>query len=568
MRLRLQACGIRPISNLVDVTNWILLELGHPLHAFDLDKLTGAIVVRRAAAGEPIQTLDGQVRTLEAGDIVIADARGPVAVAGVMGGASSEVTASTRRVLLEAATFDPRSVRRTSRRLGLISEASYRFERGVDAVGIPAAARRAAAMLAALGGGAVVAQEVDRSSALVPPRTIRLPVQRFERVAGRALSPRSVEQLGRIGVQVQTAGQGAGATLEATPPSFRRDLEIAEDLIEELLRLSDAYLSPPERGRVLLTSVPSGHPEALADRARDLLAALGLCEAMTWGFVPRARLQLLANGKDLPGLTEGVFVKNPISADYEVMRTSLLPGLADALARNLARGVWDPALFEVGPVVERGAGVEAEPVQSDRAAGVLAGKGAGWLKPGEALDFHDLKTTVEELLHGLGIAEAEYRAPASAPYLHPGVSADVAAAGRVVGHLGELHPLIAQRLGVETRAFYFELLLSGLAHARAPLKGAAPPRFPAVGRDVSFWIAVDVSAAAQRDAFLAAGEPLLVDLRVLEDYREGRHVPAGKKGMLWSLTYRAERTLTDAEADAAHARVVAALAQRFEVAIR
>ncbi len=563
MRLRLQYCGVRAISNLVDVTNYVLLETGHPLHAFDLDKLANGIVVRRALPGERMVTLDNQTRELRPEDVVITDANGPVALAGVMGGASSEVSEDTHGVLLEAATFDPSSIRRTARRLGLNSEASYRFERGVDANGVVQAARRAVSLLSVLGGGRVVRAMVDRYPGPRPPVQVELSSARLRRVTGADYSIAFArERLERLGIACALTDDG----LVATIPSYRQDIRIAEDLIEEILRMGE-YGKPANKERLLTNATPRADPEAPADRARGLLAGAGLHEIVSWAFVPRAVLDAVSDGKN-EGLSNGVVVKNPISADYEVMRTCLLPGLADALKRNLSRGQGEVWLFEVGPIVRRGE--EKSPSESNRAAGLICGRRAEWLKPGEELDFFDLKRVVEDLLRGFGVGDALYSAPAAVPYLHPGVSAQVSTReGTLLGHLGELHPAVARKLGVEVRAFYFELAVDALAGLSQALRIVAPPRFPAVARDVSFWIDEQVSAEAQRGAMRAAGESLLRDVTVLEDFRDPKYAPPGKKGMLWTLTYRAaDRTLTDTEADQAHARVIKALSDRCSIQIR
>ena len=249
------------------------------------------------------------------------------------------------------------------------------------------------------------------------------------------------------------------------------------------------------------------------------------------------------------------------------MRTTLLPGLAAALVRNQSRGVADVRLFEVGPVVHPGSG--PEPAQREQVALLISGQSAGWLKPGEALDFFDLKRAVGDLLAGFGV-EAEYAAATDVPFLHPGVAAALSLpGGSRLGVAGELHPGAARRLGLEVRAFYAELDLEPLAGGRGPARSVPPPRFPASTRDLSFWVDEGVPSATQRAAFLAAGEPLLRDVAVLEDFRDPRYAPAGKKGMLWTMTYRADdRTLTDAEADAAHAKVVAALSGKLTITVR
>ena len=578
LRIRLAACGVRAISNLVDVTNYVMLETGHPLHAFDLDRLSGGIVVRRANRAERMTTLDGIERPLQEGDVVIADGRGAVALAGVMGGATSEVSEGTTAVLLEAATFDPRSVRRTAKRLGLHSEASHRFERSVDANGIPHAALRAAAMIARLGGGVVNGEPVDRYPMHQHPRKATLSLAGLTRTAGFEIPlAQAAEKLASIDISADVAGD----LLTAIVPTFRPDISIEPDLIEEVMRLTGydrvpARLPPGARA-------PAASPEALSDRARDVLAAQGLHEAVTWGFVPKPWLEALGKARrNGAPLADGIVVKNPISSDYEVMRTSLFPGLAEAARRNLMRGVPDVALFEVGPVVLRGADAKEHPAEPTIAAGILVGRRADWLKPGEPFDFYDAKRVVDELLRALGIEDASYRAPGvggaaggggESTILHPGVAARIFSgaqgAGREVGMVGEVHPAQRKRFGLPDGALYFEVEIDAVAGERRAPASVAPPRFPAATRDVSFWIAEAITADEQRGAMAAAAEPLLRELAVLEDFRDPRYVAPGMKGMLWTMTYRAaDRTLTDPEVDAAHARVVSALGAAHAISIR
>ncbi len=565
MRVRLGACGVRAISNLVDVTNYVMLETGHPLHAFDLDRLRGGIVqVRRANRGEKITTLDGVERPLQEGDVVIADGHGAIALAGVMGGAESEVSSATTAVLLEAATFDPRAVRRTAKRLGLHSEASHRFERGVDAEGVPHASKRAAALLARLGGGALAGEGIDRYPQQAHPRRVTLSTAGLSRLAGFEIPlAQAAEKLAAIGIA--SAPDGADR-IAATVPTFRPDVTIEEDLVEEVMRLVGYDRAPARLPRG--GGTPSPSPEALADRARDALAALGLAEIVSWGFVPRPWLAALGEP-----LSDGIALKNPISADYEVMRTSLLPGLVDAARRNVARSVLDVGLYEVGPIVRRAADAKEAPRESMSAAAILVGRRAGWLEPDEPVDFFDAKLVASELLRALGV-EAPAFVPAprgTTPALfHPGVSAEIrVGGGQVIGKLGELHPRLRRTLGLEQRAFYLEVGVDAVAGERHAVRSVAPPRFPASSRDISFWIDESVTAAEQRALMSSADEPLLRDLRVLQDYRDPRYAPPGKKGMLWTLVYRADdRTLTDAEVDAAHARIVAALQAAPSIVLR
>ena len=561
MRVRLAACGMRAISNLVDVTNYVMLETGHPLHAFDLDKLKGDVQIRRANKGERMTTLDGVDRALQEGDVVIADDSGGIALAGVMGGADSEISASTTAVLLETATFDPRSIRRTAKRLGLHSEASHRFERGVDAEGVPHASRRAAAMLARAGGGAVAGEGIDRYPQQQEVRRVSLSAGGLSRLAGFDIPlAQAADKLAANGVASTPDGDDR---LNATIPSFRPDLSIEQDLVEEVMRLVGYDKAPARLPRS--SGAPAPSPQAFADRARDLLAALGLSEIVSWGFVPRAWLAPLC-----APLSDGIVVKNPISADYELMRTSLLPALLDAARRNVARGVGDVGLFEVGPVVWRAADAKEAPQEPFYAAAILTGRRPDWLKPGAPVDFFDAKHVAVELLRGLGIGSPRF-APLRDGPLHPGAGAAIFVDGSEtrVGLCGEVHPRIAKALGLEQRAVCVEVLLNAVEGRRQAVRSVPPPRFPAVTRDISFWIDVAESADEQRARMVAAAGPLLRDLGVLEDYRDPKYAPAGKKGMLWSLTYRADdRTLTDAEVDAAHARVVGALKASPSVVIR
>jgi phenylalanyl-tRNA synthetase beta chain len=371
----------------------------------------------------------------------------------------------------------------------------------------------------------------------------------------------AAKKLAAIGIPSEPEGTDR---LNATVPSFRPDVTIEEDLVEEVMRLVGYDRAPARLPRG--SGAPATSPEALADRARDLLAAAGLSEIVSWAFVPRSWSAPLG-----ASLSEGVVVKNPISADYEVMRTSLLPGLVDAAKRNVARGTRDFGLYEVGAVVWRGADAKHDPKEPTYAAAILVGRRAGWLRPGEPLDYYDAKGIATELLRGLGISSPRFVPLKEGVLLHPGAGASIrSGTGELsFGQVGEIHPRVLRALGLEERALYLEVLLDVVSGVRRPIRSAPPPRFPTATRDISFWIDEGVSADDQRALLTSTAEPLLEDLAVLEDYRDPRYVPPGKKGMLWTLTYRAaDRTLTDGEVDAAHARVVAVLKASPSVAIR
>ncbi len=588
MRRRLEAVGVRPISNLVDVTNYVMFELGHPLHAFDYDRVErGAIIVRRAKAGERMTTLDGQERQLvapgpgagggadEPGDILVCDPRGPVGLAGVMGGGGSEVAGATTRILLEAASFDPRSIRRTAKRLGLHSEASHRFERGVDANGVDFASARAARLLAETGGGRVARGLVDQHPRPATPMTLELRPARVAAVLGTTVTPIDISRyLKTLELTVDPAEPDERwldpeATLRVTVPTFRRDLEREVDLIEEVARLHGLDKIPATLP--VSQAAPTSPRDRLGDLSRAALTAAGLDEAITFGFTAPARLAALRFPDGHPA-ARPIGVKNPMRPEQAVMRTSLLANLLPALAHNLSFGVSDVRLFEIGsvffPRAEPAAAPSETPVIERRfCAGVLSGNRPGWLEDAGPLDFWDVKGAVERLFQALRIPVdfAPLRNPNG--FLHPGVAATVMVAGPPVGSgrgvhvgaVGEVHPETRDRLGLSRPCFAFELDLDNLPPL-TPAQLGPIPRYPAVGRDVSFFVDEDVPAARIRDAILADRPPLLGEVNVLEDYREPGRVPPGKKGMLWSLTYRsAERTLTDAEVDAMHEALVARL---------
>ena len=550
-RLRLAALGQRSLSNVVDATNLALQLTGQPLHAFDLDKLTErAIVVRRARAGETLRTLDGQARALAPDDVVIADATRAVAVAGVMGGADTEVTGATRRILIESAYFDPARVRRTAKRLGLHTEASHRFERGVDPDGAPWASRWCAQLVDELAGGATTPHRMlDVYPRPMAPREVALRLARTRALLGADVPDAEQERiLAALGLDPVKRGE----SLIARVPPRRPDLTREVDLIEEIARVRgyDSIGATLPR----LESVPAAPGSRTSERARDALMGLGFDEVVTYALVAPERLRAF-------GVENFLRIANPIREELSAMRTTLIAGLTGALERNLLRGVADVKLFEVGEVFLPTGG--AMPDERRRVAGVLAGRADGWLRPGAELDLFDVKGAVEELLSALGHA-ADYEAGAE-PWLHPGAQARVTVGDRPIGALGELHPDLARALGLEVRALVFELDLASLGPAPAQALTELP-RFPAVTRDLSFFIAAHVTAREIARAIAAARDPLCAEFRVVEDYREPGKVPAGKKGMLWSFTYRApDRTLTDAEVQALHDALRARLQQSLQI---
>ena len=565
---RLRAVGVRPISNLVDVTNYVMFELGQPLHAFDAMTLTaGVIGVAPAGDGEKFTTLDNVPRVLVAGDIVIREGARAVALAGVMGGRDSEVTAGTTRVLLEAASFHPQLVRRTARRLALHSEASHRFERAVDPELATLASARAARLMCQLAGGAPLGDVVDAYPGARAPAPIAVRMPRVRLIAGVAIDESTCSNsLERLGCTVEVA---SGRELTVTPPSARPDIAREIDVIEEILRVVGYDVIPATLPG--LRVAPPVRERDPGDLARQALAAAGATEAITYAFQSADR----CNALGVPGSdrrAQPIAIRNPMSEHQAVMRTSLLPNLLAAVARNASYNRPDVALFEVGHVfLRRGEGSGERPPHelADEpvwAAGVLAGVRDAQLGFGAPWDVFDAKALALVAIRAVGGRElgVHVSATSAVAYLHPGVAGELRIAGEhdPIGWFGEVHPAVRARLGVDVPVFAFEVEL-----ARVPLAGPvqmrAIPRFPGSTRDVSLLLAADILAARVQATIEAANEPLVSSVRLLEDYRDAK-LGAGMKSMLWSIAYRApDRTLTDVEVDRAHETIVGRLVENL-----
>jgi phenylalanyl-tRNA synthetase beta chain len=571
LQRRLEGCGVRSISNVVDATNFVLLEMGHPLHAFDLDKVAGAeIVVRTARPGEKLTTLDGKERALGPEDLLIADRDRGSALAGVMGGGDSEISAGTSRVLLESAWFAPGGIRRTSRRQGLKSEASYRFERGADPGMVIPALDRCAALIAELSGGTIRPGIVDAHPRAAKPGRVRLRWSRPAQVLGMEI-PR--EEARRILTGLAFAEREAdadGATFEV--PSWRVDVSIEEDLVEEIVRTKGYDAIPETLPRTAIeTPAEASEPQAVA-RVRAALEGAGFAEAVNFSFVAERELlpfeQQVATG-DGSGRAVGVALKNPISADLSVMRTSLVPSLLKNAVHNRRQRVDDVRLYEIASVYRPHPDPKDRPTaESIEVAAVLCGRRSplGWAAGGEPLDFHDAKAAAIAVLEALGV-EARWEARAEG-WLHPRTSARILGAdGAPIGEVGELHPRVAATFdlprGVLALRFSLEALM---AHMQLVPQYRPIPRLPAVLRDLAVVVAEEVTTASVEAAIREEG---LVEGVTLFDVYRGAPLPSGKKNLALAIRYRAaDRTLTDAEADAAHARIVQRLAARVGAELR
>ncbi len=570
MRWRLEAVGLRPLNNLVDVTNYVMIECGQPLHAFDLSSLAGAeIIVRRAHDIKTLRTLDGQERVLAPDDLLICDRDRAVAIAGIMGGENSEVREQTTTVLLESAYFVPETVRRTARRLGLRSEASYRFERGVDPQGTVLALNRAAALITQLAGGQVSRGVIDVCPQPLLPGQIPLRAQRVTSFLGTTVEASEIERrLRTLGMALRRERRG---TWRVTVPSYRADLTQEADLIEEIARLRGYETIPTLLPRSEVQEKKPDQDSLWSKRIRACLAAQGLAEMLNLSFTS-ARLNAL-----FPGLTPGsapVALVNPLSAEDAELRRSLLSNLIRALQLNLRQGESGVTVFELGKVFGKGDGslVMGQKQERFSLAGVLYGNWpvTGIGQEGQRLNFADLKGILEtlwlELHYGVPV---RWNRASEVAFLHPGKAAVLSANGATLGVAGALHPTLCAELGLSETPWVFELDLDALLRGARLVTSYQPlPRFPAAVRDVALVADNELPAQAVVDAVNALANPLIVKMRLFDLYH-GDPIPAHKKSLAYSIAYRAtDRTLTAEEVNTLHAQVVQHLVQTLGVEVR
>ncbi|MGQ0464123.1 MAG: phenylalanine--tRNA ligase subunit beta [Sporichthyaceae bacterium] len=577
LKQRVAAAGMRPISLTVDVTNYVMLELGQPIHGYDLGKLRGAIGVRRAKSGEKLETLDGAVRDLDPEDLLIVDDSGPIGLAGVMGGASTEMGEDTVDVLIEAAHFAPVVIARGARRHKLPSEASRRFERGVDPALPPIAAARVATLLEELAGGTLDPAGTDVNR-LGEPTRIEIDVDYPARLAGRPIDADTVRRrLQQIGATTTLDG----TRLSVVAPSWRPDVTDPADVAEEVIRL-EGYDSIP----ATLPAAPAGRGLTRSQQRRRgvarALAGAGFVEVLNYPFVSEKNFDALLLDADDPRRT-ALRLANPISQDEPLLRTTLLPGLLEAARRNIGRGNTDLALFEIGRVfrpmagsppaprlpvdrrasaAELAATEESLPRQPRRVAVVLTGarRSAGWWGTGRPADWADAVEAAKICARAAG-ATLEIRNDVHAPW-HPGRCARLSVPGPdgpvLVGHAGELHPRALGILGLPARTVAAELDLDVLVAAGGSVTAAPISGFPVATQDVALVVDAAVAAEAVAAALRAGGGELLESVRLFDVY-VGDQLGAGRKSLAFALRFRApDRTLTAEEVAAARAASVAA----------
>lgn len=560
---RLLSVGQRPINNIVDVTNFVMLETGQPLHAFDFNFLEGErIIVRTARGGESFTTLDGKPRTLSEQMLLICDARKPIAIAGVMGGENSEIQNSTTTVLIESAYFNPGSVRKTSKLLGLGTDASYRFERGIDPHGTVRSLLRAAELMVRVSGGTEVGGVIDMHPQVAAPRRISLKVSATNRLLGTDLSRKDITSLlSGIEINCDEIGFTENDDEMVFPvPSFRVDLERPEDLMEEVARLY-GYENIPTTLPVMTATIgilEKTSPRSLRETCRQKLTGLGFSEAINYSFVNRdCTEKLLFSEKDPRRHT--IAVLNPLTEDQAVMRTSLVPGLLETMARNLSKQIKTLRLFEVGNVfLDQGA--ERLPEERETLAALLTGdrSTASWYSKVTPFDFYDMKGVASALLTGLGFREPRFskEETGDAPYMKPGYVASISVDGTTIGLVGEVHPKVLLAYGLKQTAFIFELFLHRIAdHPPVRKKVSGISRFPSVARDVTLIIDNQIESHRLLDRVKTMEQDIVEEVQLFDVF-VGEAIPKGKKSVSFRITYRsADRTLEDESVNRIHADI-------------
>lgn len=565
LRRRLRAAGVRPINNVVDITNYVMLELGQPMHAFDLAQLADqSIIVRRAAPGEVIRTLDSVDRKLDDQMLVIADASRAVALAGVMGAENSEITPGTTTILLESATFNPQAVRLAAKKVGLRTEASARFEKGLDVHNAARALDRACELIAQSGCGQVCQGTIDVWPVSPAPRQLLCRPAMVNRFLGTALSSAAMTDiLTRLDCPVTADGDN----LLVDIPSFRPDLESEADLAEEIARIYGYNNIEPSLLSGKQTTLGGRTPrQRRQEKIKDLLIAQGFFEACTYSFESPRQLDKLQLPADHP-LRQSVVITNPLGEDFSCMRTSMVPSLLQIAATNWNRSVPTARMFELAYTYQaRELPMTRLPNETLHLAGLLYDEQAR-LSTGEA--FFTFKGALEEMLVHLGIPSFRFIRAETRPWLHPGRSADLVVGDRTVGWLGVVHPDVAEAFNAPAGTVLLDIELEGLLVVVSDTRTYQPlPRFPAVARDLALLVGTDTLVADLADVIRGAGGKILESVELFDVY-QGQQVPAGKKSVAFSLLFRSvEKTLSDEDIQPAMARILRQLRERAGADLR
>jgi len=569
MRRRLESCRMRSINNIVDVTNYVLLEMGQPLHAFDLEFLDQQkIVVKRSTPGESFTTLDGKERTLPNDALMICDGSKPIAIGGIMGGLNSEVSEKTTTILLESAYFTPSGILRTSKKMGLRTESSQRFEKGVDLNGVTIALNRAAQFIAELAGGKIHPGYIDNyPNPLAPPPTINLSTKRTNTILGTALTKDEIKQkLGDLAFIVHDHDKDQLAT---TPPSFRVDIKESIDLIEEVARLSGynkikATLPPTP-------NFPTKRDKALLleEKVKDSLIQQGYYEVITYSFISPAEL----NHLKLPVQDyrlKTLKILNPLTEDQSIMRTTLIPGLFTTVKRNINQKNLNLKLFEVSRVFliqEK----DKLPQENKMLAALVTGlyQEEAWNVEKRDVDFYDLKGCFETLLEALHITNYSFSPCSESPFLHPYKALNLMVSYEKVGILGEAHPQLLEDFQISQKVYLFEISLSPLVtHFSEHRKFHSLPKYPPAYRDIALVVNEAISAQKVYDTIYKFKNIFIEEIMIFDYYR-GKSIPEGKKGLAYRLKYQAhDHTLNDEEVNTLHEELINSLYQELGAEIR
>ncbi len=561
MTEKILALGMRAVNGVVDVTNFCLMETGQPMHAFDLDKIKGnRIIVREAVKGEKITTIDGTQRELAPGMLVIADDARPIAIAGIMGGVDTEVTGATKNILLESAYFDPASIRRTARLLGLSSESGYRFERGVDKDMVKPASDRAARLIGDETGGRICAF-YDTGKLSAKKTSVKLDVEKAAEILGVPLRKDKVKSLfRRLGMTVTIAKSGS---MSVSVPSFREDITQEVDLVEEIARVQGYDSMPMTMANFIPETGRKTHDRRVAEKLKDMLCGLGLSEIMTYSLISRP------DAERFPDTTVGVPIglKNPLSEEHAVLTPHLLDGMLRTIAWNLNRKNTDLALFEIGKIYMRegeGKKISEIPALCVGMTGVLR---RDWREGKKQADLYDLKGAVEMFLKRLKIPVTFHEAALSGMETCAGVK--LFEQTEDAGFLGTAGADMLNAYDIGQPVFVCQLRLDKIMKKAVLLsRYRAVPRFPSSSRDISVLCEADLPAGKIREVIRSVGEDIIQEIELVDVYK-GKQVPSGKKSLSFSITYGlGMRTLTDKEIESVHTRIKTALTEKFNVAFR
>lgn len=557
MRRRLAAAGVRPINNIVDITNYVMLELGQPMHAFDADKIAQkTIIVRRARDGEVLITLDDQERKLDENTLIIADPEKPIALAGVMGGLNTEITDQTKNVLLESALFDGGIVRAAAKRLGLRSEASSRFEKGLDITNAERAMNRAIQLIQELGIGTVVEGMIDVCHGSLEMQTLEVPWKRINKLLGIDLT---VEEISEILESLEFKVECMGDMLKVGVPSFRRDIEGVADLAEEVARIYGYNNIPMTLMENSVAHASRTREQILIDLAKETLAGVGLYEIVTYSFTSPDVYETIGFKKE--EYPEVVKIANPLGVEHSIMRTTLIPSVLEVLSRNFNRRIDDCRVFEIANIyIPKSTSADELP---DELLTLAIGE------YGEGVDYYTLKGQVEVLLDVFGVMPKIKFVPGSHPTFHPGRTADIMLGEEKIGVIGEIHPKVAKNYKLENRVLVGELNFEKLMeHADTDKKYVPLPKYPAVTRDIAIVVDKKVLAGEIEEIILKKGGRLLEKAELFDVY-EGDQIPEGYKSMAYALSFRAlDRTLKDEEVDKIVDKIISELADKVDARLR